>query len=74
MSVVEAELAFFEVKIKRLLMDSTKLRKTYLGQTPEVFNAVDVGYPSSKFILSMIHTIVLSVPKINQAIVTAPSI
>ena len=72
--MVEPKLTFFEMQIKSGFGQTSKLRKAHFGNTPKVFDAVNVRFFIGEFIISMLHPIVLFITQINETIVTSPSI
>ena len=57
-----------------MLIHTTKPVQSGFGEAPEAFNAIDMGFASDEFILSMIHPQVLAISDIDQAVVTPPAI
>ena len=74
MPVIEPKFTFFKMIVKGIFSDSTELRVSGFYETPQALNAVNMGFPSNKFLLPMVYSKVLFVPQIDQSIVTAPTI
>lgn len=53
---------------------ASELGQSHFGNAPEVFNAVDVRRFCSEFIFSMLHSVMLFVTQVHQAVVTAPPV
>ena len=76
-AMVEAELAFLEVEVKRVRVHPAESREACLGVAPEAFDAVDVAASSGlagELALAVIDTPVLLVPQVDQAVVTSPAV
>jgi len=71
-SRVEPELALFQVQIEGGFSHPTEPGKPSFGETPEAFDAVDVGLPLGELIPAVIDSQVLAITDIDQAVVTAP--
>ena len=72
--VVEPELGLFQMEIEGTLAHASKLRQSHLGYSPEVLDAIDMRLPGNEFISAMVHTIMSSIPQINQAIIGMESV
>lgn len=56
-----------------MFIHTTKPIQSGFGKAPEAFNAVDVGSSSDELILFVIHSLILAIADIDQAIVTPPA-
>ena len=73
-SVVKAEFAFFQMEIKSVFCQPSKAHKTRLGESPKTFNAINMRVFIGKFVVAMLHSEVLLIPQIDQAIIAAPAV
>jgi len=73
-TMVESKRTFFQMQVKRLLVDPAESGELSFGIPPKPFNAVHMGTPAHKSILSIIDTQMFAVPYIDQAIIAVPPI
>ena len=67
-SVVEAELGFFQVQIKRMLWHTFELDQSMLGEGPEAFapgGAIDVRATIDELIVAVVDAQVLGIADID---------
>ena len=57
-----------------MFIHTTKSIQPGFCEASEAFNTIDMGSASDEFILAMIHSQVLTITDIDQAIVTPPAI
>lgn len=69
LSIIESKFTFFQGQIKGIFRDSFKFAKPGLCQSPKVFNSINMGVSIGEFIFPMLDSIMLTITKINQAIV-----
>ena len=62
------------MKIERVLMDTAKSYQACFGIRPEAFNTINVCLLIGKFVMTMLHTKMFLIAKVNKAVITAPSI
>ena len=62
------------MEIEGCFRDTMEFHESPFRIGPEGFDAVDVSFAIGKLIVSMVHTIMLFVPQINQPIITAPGV
>ena len=55
-------------------MNSSKLRKSYLRDAPEILDTVNVSTTVSEFVVSMVNPIMLFITEIYQAVVGSKAI
>ena len=72
--MVEPKLALFEMQGKGMRMGSPVFDKAGFGISPEPFDPIDMGLVFNELILSMIHSQVLSITNVHQAIVATPAV
>ena len=60
------------MKIKSLFRDSMKLNQSAFSIRPKGFNSVDMLFAPGKFISTMMHSIMLFITQIHQAVITSP--
>ena len=53
---------------------TVEFHKPSFCKWPEGLNAINVAFPSDKFINTMSYTIMLFISQVNQAVITAPII
>jgi len=73
-SVIESPLALLQMKIERLRRNAIELGQPPLGKAPERLDTIDVVVASSKLVAAVTDAVVLLVPHIHQAVVSAPTI
>ncbi|CAN5708316.1 hypothetical protein BH23PAT2_BH23PAT2_10360 [soil metagenome] len=57
-----------------VLAKPTQFGQPYLGNAPEVLDAVDVTVTGSKFVVAVVDAVVLLVAPVNQAVITVPAV
>ena len=72
-SIVEAPLAFFEVKVKRVSRHAIELLQSALGKAPEALDAINVTRAKAEFVVTMLDSQVFGITNIDQSIVAAPT-
>ena len=60
------------MKVKCVFCQSSKAHNARLGEGPKAFNAINKRVFIGKFIVAMLHSEVLLIPQVDQAIVAAP--
>ena len=73
MAMVPSPLAFLEVKKKSILLNATEFGHPEFSKTPEAFNAIDVVLATDKFVLMVMHPVVL-IAAGHEAIVSLPAV
>jgi len=73
-SVIQPKLGLFEVQEEGFLVHAPLKRARRDLAPPGAFYTVDMSLTPGEFITAMIDLEVFTVPDINQAIITAPSI
>lgn len=63
LSMINPAFTLFQVKIKRVLAQSSEADKTCFGKGTETLNAIDLRVPIGKFILALIHREMLLIPR-----------
>ena len=74
MTVIEAILRFFQVKIKRMLGHPVELHQATLGITPKALDAVDVNVASGELVVAVVDPQMLVKADIDQAVIAAPAV
>jgi hypothetical protein len=74
MLLVEPEFAFLQIKIKRRFMDTVELHEPSFRKGPERFYPINVSLSLGEFVVSMVDTVMLLVPEVNQTAVTTPRV
>ncbi len=59
--------------MKGVFWNALKFRQTHLGQSPEAFDAVDVGRALGELVLRVIDAEV-TIPNIHKSVITLPII
>ena len=72
--MVEPKLTLFKMQIKSCFRQSSKLCQAHFSNAPEVFDTVDVRLFISKFIGTMLNSVMLFIPQVHKAIVASPTI
>jgi len=62
------------MQMKSLFAHTSESEKPGFGITPEAFDSVDMAFAMDEFILSMVDPKVLFITKVNESIVTSPTI
>lgn len=62
------------MKVKSVFCQPSKAHKARLGEGPEAFNAINMWVFIGKFIVAMLHSEVLLIPQVDQAIVAASAV
>ena len=72
--MIEPRFTFFQVQLKGRLADTSEFIEPHFCDSPKVLNAINMIRAGCKFIDTMLHTIVLPVTKVYQAVIGAKSI
>ena len=72
--MIEAKLALLKMQMECLSVNAAKFDEAHLGESPKIFNAVDVRSAARKLILSVVDPIVLAVAHIDEPIISAPAV
>ena len=72
--MIKPKLAFFQMEIKRMFLHASEPNQARFRESPKTFYPVNVAMFIGKFILAVLHTVMLLVAKIYQAIVAAPAV
>lgn len=74
MTVVEAELRFFQMKVEGMFGDTVELEQTAFGEAPEAFDAVDVVWSPSELVVRVADPEVPIEAEIDEAVVASPPV
>ena len=72
--MIKSEFTFFQVQSKGTFADASELIEPPFSDGPEVLDPINVISSISKFIVSMLDTIVLLITKVYQAVIGLKSI
>ena len=72
--MIETELCFFQMQIKRVFWYAFKLRQTVFCVSPKALYSVDVRAIVGKLILAMIDAKMLRIANVHQTIIGEPTV
>ena len=72
--MIKPKLAFLQMEIKSMFLHSPETNQASFCIGPETFYSVNMTMLIGKFILSVLHSIVLLITKVYEAIIATPAI
>ncbi len=72
--MVKPKFALFQMKIKAVLLQTSKFDQACFGIGPKTFYPIDVRVLIGKFIRAMFHTKMFLITEIYQTIISTPAI
>ena len=72
--MVKSKLAFFQMKIKSVLVQTSKSDEPSFCKGPKAFNPVNVGMVVCKFVIAVLNTEMLLIAKVYKTIIATPTV
>ena len=72
--MIKPKFTFFQMKIKSMFLHSPETNQASFGIAPKTLYSINMAMLVGKFILAVLHPVMLLVSKVNKTIVPSPAI
>ena len=72
--MIKPEFTFLQMKIESVFLHPSETNQTSLGIGPKTFYSINMTMFISKFVFSVLHSIVLLIAKVHKTIIATPAV